>query len=68
MASKVYFGSEKSMNDSYDTTQFLHNIYCSELIHCADINLCHSYVSYIYVRPKLKVIGHFVRWLCWPLF
>jgi hypothetical protein len=47
-----------------------------ELIYCADINLCHSDLfptqtelkvighHHTYVRPKLKVIGHFVRRPC----
>ena len=50
--------------------------FSSELTHWTDINLCHSDLfgrqtemkvighHHTYVRPKLKVIGHFVKRSC----
>jgi hypothetical protein len=35
---------------------YLHKIYRSELIHCADINLCHS--DLFPSQTELRVIGH----------
>jgi hypothetical protein len=50
---QVNFGLEISMND----TNYLisYNIYRSELIHYADINLCHS--DLFPSQTELKVIG-----------
>jgi hypothetical protein len=69
---QINLGLEISMNDTNIFNIF--TTFSSELTHCADINMRHSLIqtyfgakltsSYIYVRPKLKVIGHFVRWPC----
>ena len=37
---QVNFSLGKSMKEK--KFKFLHNIYSTELIHCADIHLCHS--------------------------
>jgi hypothetical protein len=69
---QVNFGLEISMNDTHYLISS--QIYRSELIHCADIHLCHSDLfpnsqnwtagHRTYVRSKLNIIGHFVRRPC----
>ena len=57
LGKQVDFGLEISKNDTNYLISF--NIYCSELRHCADINLCHS--DLFPSQTELKVIGHTVH-------
>jgi hypothetical protein len=69
---QVNLGLEVSMND----TNYLISSQQFTSLHCADINLRHSDLfpsqtelkvighHHTYVRPKLKVIRHFVRRPC----
>jgi hypothetical protein len=51
---QVNYGLEISMNDA--NYLYFHDIYRSELIHCANINSCHP--DLFSSQSELKVIGH----------